>query len=69
MTTLDRLQEIGIVPVVALPDAALALPLAEALLEGGLRARKRLSAPRPRQARCRSFDSAFPSFSWARGRC
>jgi 2-dehydro-3-deoxyphosphogluconate aldolase/(4S)-4-hydroxy-2-oxoglutarate aldolase len=36
MTPLDRLQEIGIVPVVALPDAALALPLAEALLEGGL---------------------------------
>jgi 2-dehydro-3-deoxyphosphogluconate aldolase/(4S)-4-hydroxy-2-oxoglutarate aldolase len=36
MTPLDRLREIGIVPVVALPDAALALPLAEALLEGGL---------------------------------
>jgi 2-dehydro-3-deoxyphosphogluconate aldolase/(4S)-4-hydroxy-2-oxoglutarate aldolase len=36
MTPLDRLYAIGVVPVVALPDAALALPLAEALLEGGL---------------------------------
>lgn len=36
MTPLERLQEIGVVPVVALPDAALALSVAEALLEGGL---------------------------------
>lgn len=36
MTPLNRLHEIGVVPVVALPDAALALPFAEALLEGGL---------------------------------
>lgn len=36
MTLQDRLREIGVVPVVALPDSALALPLAEALLEGGL---------------------------------
>ncbi len=36
MTLPDRFQQIGVIPVVALPDAALAVPLAEALLEGGL---------------------------------
>lgn len=36
MGILDRLREIGLVPVVTLPDATLAAPLAEALLQGGL---------------------------------
>jgi 2-dehydro-3-deoxyphosphogluconate aldolase/(4S)-4-hydroxy-2-oxoglutarate aldolase len=32
----DRLRRAGVVPVVALPDAAVAVPLAEALVAGGL---------------------------------
>ena len=36
MPLADRLREIGVVPVVALPDVEAALPLAEALLAGGL---------------------------------
>ncbi len=36
MSLPERLAEIGVVPVVALPDVECALPLAEALLEGGL---------------------------------
>jgi 2-dehydro-3-deoxyphosphogluconate aldolase/(4S)-4-hydroxy-2-oxoglutarate aldolase len=36
MELLDRLRAAGVVPVIALPDAALAVPLVEALLAGGL---------------------------------
>lgn len=36
MTLLARIQKIGIIPVIAIPDVKYALPLAEALLEGGL---------------------------------
>ena len=36
MTVPDRLHDLGVVPVVALPDVEAALPLAEALLAGGL---------------------------------
>jgi 2-dehydro-3-deoxyphosphogluconate aldolase/(4S)-4-hydroxy-2-oxoglutarate aldolase len=32
----DRLRQVGVVPVVELPDAELAIPLAEALVAGGL---------------------------------
>lgn len=35
-TTLQRVYEIGIIPVIAIEDAALAVPLARALAEGGL---------------------------------
>ncbi len=35
-TTLQRIYEIGIIPVIAIEDAALAVPLAKALAEGGL---------------------------------
>ena len=34
--TLQRIYEIGIIPVIAIEDAALAVPLARALAEGGL---------------------------------
>ncbi|MBR3756514.1 MAG: keto-hydroxyglutarate-aldolase/keto-deoxy-phosphogluconate aldolase, partial [Firmicutes bacterium] len=33
---LEKIKEIGIVPVIVLEDAKDALPLAEALMEGGL---------------------------------
>ncbi len=36
MTLQERIQQIGIIPVIAIPDIKYALPLAEALLEGGL---------------------------------
>ncbi len=36
MTIQERIQQIGIIPVIAIPDIKYALPLAEALLEGGL---------------------------------
>ncbi|HZS03351.1 MAG TPA: bifunctional 4-hydroxy-2-oxoglutarate aldolase/2-dehydro-3-deoxy-phosphogluconate aldolase [Blastocatellia bacterium] len=36
MSLIDRVQQIGIVPVVSIPQTEHALPLAEALLEGGL---------------------------------
>lgn len=36
MSIIERTQQIGIIPVVAIPDLKHALPLAEALLEGGL---------------------------------
>jgi len=35
-TTLKRISEIGIIPVIAIEDAALAVPLAKALVDGGL---------------------------------
>ena len=35
-TTLQRVYEIGIIPVIAIEDAALAVPLAKALVAGGL---------------------------------
>lgn len=35
-TVLDRVAELGVVPVIAIGSAAYALPLADALLEGGL---------------------------------
>jgi len=35
-TTLQRIYEIGIIPVIAIEDAALAVPLAKALVDGGL---------------------------------
>lgn len=37
MNLVDNLRSVGVVPIVALPDVALALPLAQALLDGGLR--------------------------------
>ncbi len=36
MTLIERIQQIGIIPVIAIPDVKYALPLAEALLAGGL---------------------------------
>ena len=36
MSIIDRIQQIGIIPVVSIPQTEHALPLAEALLEGGL---------------------------------
>lgn len=36
MTVVDRIREIGIVPVVEVPDAALAVPLADALAAAGI---------------------------------
>jgi 2-dehydro-3-deoxyphosphogluconate aldolase / (4S)-4-hydroxy-2-oxoglutarate aldolase len=36
LTLIERIQQIGIIPVIAIPDVKYALPLAEALLAGGL---------------------------------
>lgn len=36
MNILERIEQLGIVPVVSIPDAARALPLAESLVAGGL---------------------------------
>ena len=36
LTLQERIQQIGIIPVIAIPDVKYALPLAEALLAGGL---------------------------------
>ena len=36
MNVVDQIGKMGIVPVVSLPDAAMAIPLAESLVRGGL---------------------------------
>ena len=54
---LEKIQKIGIVPVVVLDDAKDAAPLAKALCEGGLTVQRSPSVPPPLRS---------PSASWRR---
>ncbi len=51
MTIIERIQHLGIIPVISIPQLEDALPLAEALLEGGLPCAPRLlfAQPQPQQ--------------------
>ncbi len=57
---LERIREIGIVPVIVLEDAKDALPLAEALIEGGLPCAEVTFRTAAAEASIRAISEAYP---------
>ena len=60
MSVAERLQQIGIIPVVSIPQLEHALPLAECLLEGGLPCAEVTFRTAAAEASLRSMRARFP---------
>ena len=66
---IQKIYDIGIVPVIAIDDADKAVPLAKALVKGGLPAAEVTSAPqRPRRPSSASWPKYLKCW-WARAPC
>lgn len=66
---IQKIYDIGIVPVIAIDDADKAVPLAKALVKGGLpRPRSRSAPQRPRRPSSASWPKYLKCW-WARAPC